>query len=514
MSIKSRMLIIFLLGVFVTSCFADTFKNKESGETFTGFMTQKHAGGKTLVYNSDEKKLASVVLNDYEVAYDSQGRKDTVVVVPITQSEVLLSKVVAEKIAATIINASNKGPQFIIVQIDNPGGRGDYMKIIATAITQTKNCPVVAYIDDKQYGGAFSTAAVIAMACDKVFVAPTASVGAIGPIVGTTVANEEFNNYIAAYCSDSLASYSIYTTALAHENNRPALLVRALIDKRVSVVEVKDIHDNREYIQEDDRQGTQTIVRKLAEGLAKTDSSQTITQAEFINAVLNLPPGLAVDVGLADKVVNSITDIPSEMNLSEVQLTKASGIDKVIKKYSAARRNIAEGLARIDWLEERTSDLEGQFKEIEKQLRTGTITRQVKRGRTRLPDDYEGYYYDPSTGTISDSVTLRGNRNSLRNRRNRTHETETFIIEEPATDLETVQEELLLVLGDLIGEYRRVTASAKRWPGSLPPEIPLQMLVKNRDSAEAFRDYLLDLPDYYFDRQSSVDDSRNQRRRY
>ena len=179
--------------------------------------------------------MTSINLNDYDVVANSSGRKDNAVVVPITQSEVLLSQVVSEKIAETIIDASNKGPQAIIIQIDNPGGRGDYMKIITSAITQTTNCPIVAYISGKQYGGAFSSAALIAQACDTIYISPTASIGAIGPFTGAGVSDEDFANYIATYCSESLASYSIYATALAHKHNRQPLLVRALIDKRLSV---------------------------------------------------------------------------------------------------------------------------------------------------------------------------------------------------------------------------------------------------------------------------------------
>ena len=56
MNVKKILLILlFVTGMSVGIGFADTFTNKESGETFSGFLTQKSTGSKTLVYNSDQK---------------------------------------------------------------------------------------------------------------------------------------------------------------------------------------------------------------------------------------------------------------------------------------------------------------------------------------------------------------------------------------------------------------------------------------------------------------------------
>ncbi|MBC8378802.1 MAG: hypothetical protein H8E62_06475, partial [Planctomycetes bacterium] len=454
------------------------------------------------------KKLATINQNDYEITTNSQGRKDNAIVVPITQSEVLLSQVVAQKIAETIIEASNKGPQFIIVQIDSPGGRADYMKIISSAITQTKNCPVIAYIDGQRYGGAFSTAALIALACEKVYIAPTASMGAVGPITEFALTDEDYASYLSLY-----SPYTFEHNSIAEYRHRPKILTEALVNRKISVVEVTNLDGSRDFVKKDERQPTQTVVRTLAEGLDSTPD-ETASPADVIRSTLHLTALNAVEVGLADKVLDSLADTLSEMNVPQAHLTKASGIDNVIKKYSAARRNISEALSRIDWLEGQASLLEEQFREIENRLKTGTVTREVKRGRTSLPNNYDVYYFEPST--VTDGVVVQGGRGSSRYNRSRSEGTETIITEFPATDLETIQQELLGVLGDLIAEYRRVMTLAKRWPGGLPPEIPHQMLMQNSTSAIAFRDYLLDLPDYYFDQQSPSDyyEDQDRDRRY
>ncbi len=507
-----RTAIIFTLmaltGMFAVNSFADTFKNIETGETFTGFMTQKSTGGRTLVYNADAKELVTINTAEYTVTYNAQGRKDIVVVIPITESEVLLSRVVSETIAEAIIDASNKGPLAIILEIDNPGGRGDYMKIIASAVSQTQNCPVTAYISGQRYGGAFSGAAMIAVACDKVYIAPTASIGAIGPIVGITVSEENFADYLATYASDSLTSYNIYATALAQDTGRPPLVVRALIDKHLSVLEVENIDKTRDFIQKDNRQPTQNIIRTLAEGVPGSLAEQAVNQAAVLRSVLNLPPSTAIEVGVVDGVADSVNALLSDLNMADAKLTNTSGIDNVIKKYKAARRNLAESLTRIDWLESRSSLLVEQLSEIENQLRTGTVTREVTRREStnssyyrnniELPENYNSYYYDPGVLPGGQIVNRSGgsysNRSNDMNRLRKTRESETIITQMPAASIDQVQRELVAVLNDLIVQYRRAMSQAKRWPGSLPPGLPYQALEQNMDSAAALRNYLLRQP--------------------
>ena len=256
--------------------------------------------------------------------------------------------------------------------------------------------------------------------------------------------------------------------------------------------------DRHDFIQKDDRQPTQTRVRTLAEGIDSTESLQATPQGQVVSAVLNLPPTVAVEVGLADKIVDSLSGILIEMNLTDVKLTNASGVENTIKKYSAARRNIAESLSRIQWLEERSTLLEDQLTEIETQLRTGTVTREVtrrqqnpyRRNTVPLPNDYDRYYYDPGIDSRG-RLASTGDRYVTGSRDQRTRESETIVTQRPSATVVQVQRELVAVLNDLIVAYRRVMSQAKRWPGGLPPEVPYQTLQQNYDSAVTLRDYLL-----------------------
>ena len=103
MQAKSKLMILTIVFACSSLSFADTFKHKESGETFTGFATQKTTAGKTLIYNDDEGKMMPVLLDDYEITSDSKGRRNTVSLLLLDEPDVFISEAVSEKAAALIV---------------------------------------------------------------------------------------------------------------------------------------------------------------------------------------------------------------------------------------------------------------------------------------------------------------------------------------------------------------------------------------------------------------------------
>ena len=482
MKSQTKVMIVVMLFVCVSFSGADTFKHKESGEIFTGFATQKVTAGRTLVYNSEMSKMTPIVLSDYEVTSDRKGRRDTVSLLLMSQPEILLSDTVAKEVAAVIINASNKGPQAIILQINGPGGRGDSMKTIADAVSKTKNCPVIAYISE----GAYSAAAVVALACDKIYIKSTAEIGAVGSGTGKFVGDQSYAEYISVYNSDSLLNHSAYVAALAQQHNRPELLAKALVDRRISIIEIANIDGSRAFVEEKDRQTTQTLIRTLCEGMSATESD-SISPADVVGKVLNLIAKDAVELGLADGTAESAADILAGMQLSEAKITPVPGVEKVMKKYAAARRNISEGLYRIEQYERDIETLSNQFSTIDDQLRTGTQTSETSRGdlgyrSSRRRQTYDGYEQN------YDGITRTGRGRDTR--RDTLPRSQTVTTEEPRVNIEIVYAQLTTALLDVEGEYRRLLNLVDRWPGGLPPKVTKAMLQKDMDSASAELDRL------------------------
>jgi membrane-bound ClpP family serine protease len=509
----AAMVVLALTG-FVLPLNADTFKNKKTGEIFYGFRTQKSSANQTLVYNDSTKKLTPLDLRDYEVTMDGKGRRNSVVMVSITDAEVLLSKTVAEIVSEAIVKASNTGPQFVLLKIDNPGGRGEYMKSLCTTITKTDNCKVVAYISGGGFGGAYSAAAILALACDKIYIAPTASISTIGPFVdGYGV------DFVKSYSSDNLASFSIFAATLAEQHQRPALLAKSLLDKKISIVEVTDSDGKTSLIEKNLRQPTQTIVKTICEGFSepiekpvasndKKESNPAIP-ADIHSRVLNLTAGEAVRLKLADRIVYSIQEILAEMNVSDAQIANAPGIDTAVKQFAAARKNIQQRLARIEFLENRAATLEVQLDKLEDQIRTTPATRtqtkdrngpyRNRRGNVVLGGGSTGYSgteidatnYDQVNNMPLDTTNNSNGYNMVRrNSGQPLNRSESVTTSEPSVSSQQAKVELSYVLSDLIAEYRQTINSAKRWVGSLPAEIQLQTLEKNMNSAMALSENL------------------------
>lgn len=498
--IRTMTMLGFIAGL-ISVVSADTFRHRETGEVFHGFRTQNRSGDKIIVYNNDEKKSQTIVERDYEITLDGNGRRNSIIRVPIVHPEALLSGGVAERIAQAIISASNNGPQLIVVEIDSPGGRGEYMRTVASAIERTTICPVVVFISGGEYAGAYAAAAVIALAADEVYIAPTAAIGAVGPMMGA-VTNEQYAAFLNLYSPDTLAAYSGYAMGLV-QRDAMRLLARALVDKSVSVVEVVDADGTRQLIERDNRQPTQTIVRTLAEGIPVStyrlptgEAAAGPLPAEVIGRVLTLTAMEAERIGLVNGQAASIYEIAVARGIADAQIVNAPDIAPTIRQFVAARRSIGQGLSNIEQLEDYAATLEEQIARVEDRLRTGTVTREVS--RTELPttssrqrrervlfpnsvDNYFGFDFgdvggvtDPTSRTQTSSLARRQSAESTR-----------IITDQPSVSLEVLRNEQVAVLNNLISEYRRVTNLARRWPGGLPPELPLQVLESNMNSASA-----------------------------
>ena len=350
MSMKIKIVAVGLVLGLVSLVPGDTFRHKETGEVFYGFRTQKRTANKILVYHSEQKKLITIEENQYEITLDGKGRRDSVIRVQIRQPEVLISQAVAERIAESIVEASNSGPQFIVVEIDSPGGRGEYMKLVAAAIEQTTNCPVVAFISGGDFAGAYSAAAVAALACNEIYIAPSAAIGAVGPMTGV-FSGEQYAAFLSLYSPDILISYGSYVESLVR--NKPALrlVARAMVDKTLSVVEVVDTDGKTHFVERDNRLPTQTIVRTLAEGVSAGASrssaadgqaaavSQGSQAAEILGRVLTLSAPEAVRIGLADKQAASIAEIMTLRGVQNAQIVNAPEINTTLRRFAAGRRS-------------------------------------------------------------------------------------------------------------------------------------------------------------------------------
>ncbi|MBN1126331.1 MAG: hypothetical protein JXA82_15095 [Sedimentisphaerales bacterium] len=482
-----------LSGILILSglVLADTFKHRETGEVFHGFATQTQRQGRTLIYHAEEKTFKPIALAEYDVTRDKEGRRDTVYILPIDQPEILISKVVSDSVAKTIVDASNQGPLLIILDIDNPGGQGPYMRTITTAISNTTNCPVVAYIRGEKNGGAYSAAAALALACEKIYISPSAIIGSLAPIIGRQGPEGMQAEYLQMYSPDGLAALGTYAASLAQQKERNPVIARALLDRTIDVVEVQDLDGQKSVINVEDRSTTQKVLRHLSQvaepiiasptGTGASEPAMPVTIGRYIMTLMSTE---AIQLKMADKLIESHTDILRDMDAGEGRVMRSRSLEEPIRKYNTTKRNINQSLATIDQLQAYVDDLQQQIGGIEEQIRTGTVTREYRRGD-------RGYRTDPDRYSLNDPYRYwdsYNNRRSNRDRINRgLNQSETIRAEHPMMSPEMVYSELNMAINDLIREYRRTLSLANRFPGALPIGLTIPMLQQRLDTTVALQ---------------------------
>ncbi len=457
-------------------CCGDTFRNRRTGEVFHGFATQKEKQNLTMVYINDEKKFKLLNLGEFDITRNARGRRNNVVIIPLKSEEVIISQAVVEAVSKEIISASDKGPRFIMIEIDSPGGRGDYMRQLCSVIIKTDNCPVVAYINGGKFSGAYSAAAAVALACDKVYIASDTVMGAVGPAV-RNLRNDYISNYTEMFSSKNLAAYKSYIAALAEKNNRPVVVAMAMLDRTIEVIEVVDKNGKKSLIDRSERQSSQSVVRTWSKQFVNQGADLYGSADQTKQMILTLTPTDAIYTRMADKIVSSRTQVLQDMGASDAKLiNKGSATDKIIRKFVAARRNLSRLLASVDFLQERVDGLEKQLDEQNREVTV--ITSRNNRTNSRLGNRLSDRTAR-QRGLYQDVDRSRGRK--MRERLG----SEVVVESETGLNRNDLLQEISFVLIDLIRDYDNTIVLARRYPGALPLGMTVTMLEKRFDTAEA-----------------------------
>ncbi|MCK5565732.1 MAG: hypothetical protein KAJ07_10840 [Planctomycetes bacterium] len=472
-----RIIPVFAIFFLTSICGADTFENVKTGESFNGFMTQKVRQGRTYVYSEVESKFNAINLNDWRVTSNELGRRNSVAVIQLDAHETLLSKVISDSVAEAIIDSSNKGVLAILIEIDLPGGRGEYAKNLCDAIQGTTNCPVIAFINGGNDGGAYSAAAAVALACDKIYIAGIAVIGSAAPITGS--GGYYGDDFAAIFNSDNLAAYKSYTALLAESKGRPGIMAMAMVDSQVDVIEITSKDGKKSFINRENRIPSQTVLRSWSS--KKIYIGPDNEKTEKMSLVLQ--PKDAVYAKMADGVVGSRQDVLNALDASDAKLLRRSGqIEKTAKKFIATRRTLSNIVADIDYLQERSDSLTTQIDKIQNQATTTT--------KRMLDDGYGPVYNRPIEGRVGSLQYDRYESPNTRARRRQVGvDSGTMITEtRPTITADELLDELSLVLVDLTRNYNRAIVLGRRFPGALPLEITVGTLEKRLYRAEALYD--------------------------
>lgn len=197
--------------------------------------------------------------------------------------------------------AEKAGIRLVILEIDTPGGRVDAADIISNALMKY-NGKTVSYILNQ----AWSAGAMIALATDRIIMAPGSSIGSAEPRMGMgeTKADEKL-----------VSALRSRFRAIAKEKGHATALAEAMVDKDIEVKLVK-INDKKMILTSDE---ISSLRAKFGE-----DKIKLIKIISGRGKLLNLSSYEAVEFGLAEAICRDRSTVLAYLGEKEAKVKEAN----------------------------------------------------------------------------------------------------------------------------------------------------------------------------------------------
>jgi membrane-bound serine protease (ClpP class) len=221
--------------------------------------------------------------------------------------------------------ATAQGAEYIIFEIDTFGGRVDSALQITSFITSIKNARTIAWVNsgETSMGVSWSAGAIIALACQDIYMAAGTSLGAAAPVIigtgGTTEGTDE----------KTVAAIRSQVAALAERNGHPVGLALAMVDYDVELWEVLVDGQTRALT----LQELELLENEAGEG-ASIERRSVISPK---GKLLSLTAGEAVRFGLARSFANDRAALFADAGISVEAVESVPGAaDGIISFLTSA----------------------------------------------------------------------------------------------------------------------------------------------------------------------------------
>ncbi len=207
-------------------------------------------------------------------------------------------------IKRALSEAKANNAKAVILEIDTFGGRVDAAVEITDALEKIKPIPTIAFVDDH----AWSAGALISLACEKIIMSDGSSIGSAEPrAIGGPGSKDELTD------EKTVSALRAKFKAVADENNHPANLALAMVDKDVEVdlVKIKD--------------ETKILTARELEEIKSQYKEKDIRVIKTINPkgkLLNLTVKEAKEFNLADEILNTRREILDYLQLKDAVIAE------------------------------------------------------------------------------------------------------------------------------------------------------------------------------------------------
>lgn len=349
--LQTPALTIFLtISVLSSTCLADTFTNRRTKEVLHGYATSQTKGGETIVQAKEKGKLA-LNLSKWQITPNRLGRNNKVVILTIDES--IFLEIEIQAFEKAIVKSADEGPLFILIEISTPGGQLDLVQRICGAITTANNCQVIAFIKGGKHRGAISGGAAVAFACDKIFIADDAVIGAASLVAKSGSGAKDVKKVFGEELGEKLvSSWRAHLASMAERHGRPGILAMAMADKDIEVIEVSEAN------------------RKLFIDPANKSLQQDLVHVwSKKGSLLTLAAQDAVKCGIADKFFNSREELIRYLQAENAKIVINRDLQNARLELERARKHISRLRKSLD-LKTRQLEYEHPTQKILKILRS------------------------------------------------------------------------------------------------------------------------------------------------
>ncbi len=281
---------------------------KEPGEQGTFSASEARALGFLVQHTADSR---DALAQTYSLPPESMredfasGKAPSVRLIHITETiDPVLEAFIERQIDRAISGKANT----IIFQVQSPGGYLLSGENLANRIIEVREQKVrtIAFIPDHAY----SAAAIVALACDEIYILPNARIGDAGPMeIKEGGQFERVPEKILSPLRQRLKS-------LGEAKGRPPALLQAMSDKDLDVYEVTNRDNGRIWYMSDEE-----IHRSNGEWI----KGRVVPETQN-DLLLTVTGDRAVELKLATATVSDLDDLQSRLGLPEG--TKLAGVER------------------------------------------------------------------------------------------------------------------------------------------------------------------------------------------
>jgi membrane-bound serine protease (ClpP class) len=209
--------------------------------------------------------------------------------------------------------ARDRGADLIIIEIDSPGGFLETSLNLAEHFLHLDWAHVVAFVPEEGLSGA----AIAALGCDEIIMAPKAHLGDAGPIF-------QGEDALFRHAPEKIRSeLALKVRDLAEQTGRPPALAEAMVDMDLVVYRVRNKSDQTETFLSDHE-------LEADENSDQWEKLQPVDESREKH-FLTVTGERAVELQLADGVASSRADIKERYGLeNELIVLEPSGIDTTV----------------------------------------------------------------------------------------------------------------------------------------------------------------------------------------